>query len=81
MAKWMNKQGITFAVLKYRMPNGHKEVPLEDSRQAIKMMRDSALVWGLDAEQVGIMGSSAGGHFAAPSTLPRRRIVNFEFSS
>lgn len=65
MAKWMNKQGITFAVLKYRMPNGRKEVPLEDSRQAIKMMRDSALVWGLDAEQVGIMGSSAGGHFAA----------------
>lgn len=65
MAKWMDKQGITFAVLKYRMPNGHKEVPLEDARRAIKMMRDSAAQWHLDPNQVGIMGSSAGGHFAA----------------
>lgn len=65
MAKWMNKQGITFAVLKYRMPNGHKEVPLEDSRRAIKIMRDSAYQWGIDSNQIGIMGCSAGGHFAA----------------
>ena len=65
MARWMNRQGITFAVLKYRMPNGHKEVTLEDSRRAIKIMRDSAAAWGFDPAQVGIMGSSAGGHFAA----------------
>lgn len=25
MAAWFNNQGITYAVLKYRMPNGHKE--------------------------------------------------------
>lgn len=65
MAKWMNRQGITFAVLKYRMPNGHKEVPLEDARRAIKVMRDSAYQWHVDPGQVGIMGSSAGGHLAA----------------
>lgn len=28
MAAWFNAQGITYAVLKYRMPNGHREVPL-----------------------------------------------------
>lgn len=65
MARWMNRQGITFAVLKYRMPNGHKEVPLEDGRRAMEIMRDSAARWGFDPAQVGIMGSSAGGHFAA----------------
>mgnify|MGYP002226659384 CR=1 FL=1 len=32
MAPWFNTQGITYAVLKYRMPNGHHEVPLSDAR-------------------------------------------------
>ena len=31
MAPWFNTQGITYAVLKYRMPNGHHEVPLSDA--------------------------------------------------
>lgn len=33
MAKWFAANGITAAVLKYRMPNGHPEVPLEDVEQ------------------------------------------------
>lgn len=28
MAAWFTTQGITYAVLKYRMPNGHNEVPV-----------------------------------------------------
>lgn len=35
MAAWFTTQGITYAVLKYRMPNGHNEVPLSDAEQAI----------------------------------------------
>ena len=31
MASWFNTQGITYAVLKYRMPNGHNEVPHSDA--------------------------------------------------
>ena len=30
MAAWLNAQGYTLAVLKYRMPNGNDEVPLSD---------------------------------------------------
>ena len=30
MAQWYMDQGITLAVLKYRLPNGHYEVPLDD---------------------------------------------------
>lgn len=65
MAQWMNRLGVTFIVLKYRMPNGHKEVPLADSRRAIEIVRDSASVWNADPRRVGVMGCSAGGHFAA----------------
>ncbi len=65
MAAWFNAQGITYAVLKYRMPNGNKEVPLSDAEQAIRLMRQHAEEWGVDPAKVGIMGASAGGHLAA----------------
>lgn len=65
MADWFNSMGITYAVLKYRMPNGHKEVPLEDGRQAIDLARTHAEEWNVDPHKIGIMGGSAGGHFAA----------------
>ena len=65
MARWFNNQGITYAVLKYRMPNGHPDVPLSDARQAIRLMRRHAAEWGVDTKLVGIMGASAGGHLAA----------------
>ena len=34
MAPWFCGQGITYIVLKYRMPNGHWEVPVSDAEQA-----------------------------------------------
>lgn len=63
MAEWFNAQGITYAVLRYRMPNGHHEVPLSDAHQAIRIMRQHAKEWNI--KKVGIMGSSAGGHLAS----------------
>lgn len=65
MASWMNSMGITFAVLHYRMPNGHKEVPLSDAEQAMKTLKERATEWGIDPEKIGVMGASAGGHLAA----------------
>ncbi len=62
LAQWFNAQGITYAVLKYRMPNGHSDVPLSDALQAIRLMRAHADEWHFT--QVGIMGASAGGHLA-----------------
>lgn len=63
MASWFNEQGIIFAVLKYRMPNGHYDVPLSDAQQAIRIMRQHADEWNL--KKIGIMGASAGGHLAS----------------
>ncbi len=65
MAAWFNEQGIAFAVLKYRMPNGNPEVPLSDAKQAMRIMRKHAAEWGVNPARVGIMGASAGGHLAA----------------
>lgn len=65
MASWLNAQGITYIVLKYRMPNGHCEVPLSDAEQAIRMVRENASKWGINPHKIGIMGASAGGHLAA----------------
>ena len=63
MAAWFNTQGITYAVLHYRMPNGKHEVPLCDAHQAICYLRKNAERWSV--KTVGIMGSSAGGHLAS----------------
>lgn len=64
-APFFNRQGITLAVLKYRMPKGDKNLPLSDAYNSIRMLRDSAAVWGVNPYDIGIMGSSAGGHLAS----------------
>lgn len=65
MAPWFNTQGITYVVLKYRMPNGHREVPFSDVEQAIRLVRQHAAEWNINPAKVGIMGASAGGHLAS----------------
>ena len=65
MAPWFNTQGITYVVLKYRMPNGHNEVPFSDVEQAIRLVRQHAAEWNINPAKVGIMGASAGGHLAS----------------
>ena len=64
-AEYYNKQGIGFAVLKYRMPNGDRNIPLSDAYNAIRTVRDSAKVWHVNPHNVGIQGFSAGGHLAS----------------
>ncbi len=64
MASWFNAQGITYAVLEYRMPNnGHYDVPLSDAQEALRIMRRHSDEWNV--KKLGIMGSSAGGHLAS----------------
>ena len=65
VAKWLASQGVTCGVLKYRLPNGHRQIPLEDTTEALRTMRKMASELGYDAQKVGMMGSSAGGHLTA----------------
>jgi len=64
-APFYNEMGIAYAVLKYRMPHGNRELPIKDAEQAIRTFRDSAEVWNINPYDVGIMGFSAGGHLAS----------------
>lgn len=79
VGKWLAEQGITAAVLKYRLPNGHSEVPLEDAVEALRTVRRMSGELGINPKKVGVMGSSAGGHLAAyASTLaPEEDKPNF----
>lgn len=62
-SKWFTDQGIVFAVLKYRLPNGHHQVPLEDVHEAMRILKSHADEYGF--KKLGIAGCSAGGHLAA----------------
>ncbi|MDD4922708.1 MAG: alpha/beta hydrolase [Bacteroidales bacterium] len=67
-AQWLNTLGITGVVLKYRMPNKHKEIPLDDVWQAMRYIRTSAKDLKIDPNKVGIAGFSAGGHLASTAS-------------
>lgn len=69
-AIWLSSIGITGIVLKYRMPNGNKEIPLDDLQKAISYVRGNAASLGINENKIGVTGFSAGGHLAAlASTL------------
>ncbi len=65
IARWLNKHGIAGIVLEYRLPRGRALVPLLDAQRAIRTVRSKAAPWNLDANRIGILGFSAGGHLAS----------------
>ena len=64
-AMFFNQEGVAAIVLKYRMPHGNHKVPVSDAEEAIKMVRRNAAQWNINPNDIGIMGSSAGGHLAS----------------
>ncbi|MBQ3990893.1 MAG: alpha/beta hydrolase, partial [Bacteroidales bacterium] len=78
VAKWLQSNGISAFVLKYRVAGfsaffwNHRskkhgnQYPdmLNDAQQAIKWVRNHAKEYHIDPNKVGIMGFSAGGHLS-----------------
>lgn len=64
-APFFNDLGIAAVVLKYRMPYGNFKIPGADAEEALRIIHENAANWNLDSTQIGIMGSSAGGHLAS----------------
>ena len=79
-AEYFNSQGIAYFVLTYRMPHGDRTVPVGDAQHAIRTVRDSAAVWGINPYDVGIMGFSAGGHPASTVSTHSERSSRPDFS-
>ena len=74
LAKVLASQGITAAVLKYRLPNPETSdepnmVPITDTRRALKLLRQIADSCGINKTKVGVIGFSAGSHLAAVTSL------------
>lgn len=66
VAEWLNTQGITGIVLKYRLgPRYHHPVMKNDVGRAIRMVRANAKEWKIDPKRIGVLGFSAGGHLAS----------------
>ncbi len=66
-ARWLNQHGIAGFVLKYRLGSHGYRHPamINDASRAIRTVRARAAEWNLDAQRIGIIGSSAGGHLAS----------------
>jgi acetyl esterase/lipase len=69
VATWLNSQGITGIILKYRVPRRAGEPereparrPLQDAQRAIRLIRSKAKDLGIDPKRIGMVGFSAGGH-------------------
>ena len=79
-ASFYNDLGITLVVLKYRMPREiNKDVPISDAEEAIRVVRLNAGKWHVNPNEVGIMGSSAGGHLASTLATHAKKEVRPNF--
>lgn len=70
IARWLNDNGIAGIILKYRLPSDEimedKSIgPLQDAQEAMRTIRHNAKEWNIDPHKVGVIGFSAGGHFAS----------------
>ena len=81
-APFYNELGFAFIVLKYRMPHQVTDVPIADAKEALRVVREHAKDWNIDPRQVGVMGSSSGGHLAStvathstPETAPAFQVL------
>lgn len=71
VAAWLNEQGMTGIILKYRCPRRPGDVkgepplgPLLDAQRAVSLVRSRAKEWGIDPGRIGMVGFSAGGHLS-----------------
>lgn len=69
---WVTQQGVTCIVLKYRTPQAWRRgqppavlLPLQDAQRAMGLLRQHAADYGIDPDQIGVIGFSAGAHLAA----------------
>lgn len=69
VAEWLNKNGVSGIVVKYRVPKRagleNYAPPLQDAQRAMGLARAHAKEWGIDPNRIGTLGFSAGGHLAA----------------
>ena len=78
--RYLNEKGMTVVTMKYRTPRPLPESGLakhttawQDLQRTIRIVRSEAESRGLDPNQIGIMGSSAGGHLTLMGVTSSRQ--------
>ena len=61
VARWLNENGISAFVLKYRLDMNEA---LRDAQRAVSLIRHDAKKYGIDPGKLGVIGFSAGAHLA-----------------
>lgn len=62
---FFNGQGVNVVVLKYTLPDGDRNKPLNDVKKTFQTLKQHSDEWNVDKNNIGIMGFSAGGHLAS----------------
>ena len=69
IARWLSARGVAVFVLTYRLPaDGWQDAAfaaVADAQRAMRWVRHHAAEFRLDAQRIGLIGFSAGGHVAA----------------
>jgi acetyl esterase/lipase len=86
VARWLNTQGIAGFVVKYRTMtpdqssnadrDAARKAGVEDTLEAIRLIRARAAEFKLDPARIGVMGFSAGGYHAANAALHFKDAAN-----
>jgi len=71
VAKYLNKQGITAFVLKYRTAQRNNNYPamIDDLQRALQIVKENSEEYKINPEKIGVMGFSAGGHLAGTAAI------------
>ncbi len=63
VAAWLNAQGMTGIILKYRCPRRPGDIkgepplgPLLDAQRAVSLVRSRAKEWGINPMRIGMVG-------------------------
>jgi acetyl esterase/lipase len=67
IVRWLTDDlGVSAFLLRYRVaPEYGHPAPFLDAQRAVRTVRVNAVAWGIDAERVGMLGFSAGGHLVS----------------
>ena len=71
VAKYLNKQGITAFVLRYRtaLRGNHHPAMIQDLERSLQLVKMNSQKYGINPDKVGVMGFSAGGHLAGTAAV------------
>ena len=65
VVEWLNAEGISAFLLRYRVAPYRHPAPLQDAQRAVRTVRARAGEWNIDPARIGMLGFSAAGHLVS----------------